>query len=107
MRIDMSEISIPNESRRELFKTVGSGLAATLASGVAHAQFKAESVSPSISLQRKGIDLALNVINPDFLEAGAKKNYSEAVHIFVTRGRVAPTAGSMCAGPPYRVRTDH
>ncbi len=65
---------------------VGVGLAATLVSGVAFAQFKVESGSPSISLQRKSIDRALNVINPDLLEAEAKKVYSEAVYTFVTQG---------------------
>lgn len=49
MRIDLPEAPVPNESRRELCKMAGIGLAATLAPGVALAQLKAESGSPSIS----------------------------------------------------------
>lgn len=86
MRIHMPEAPVPNESRREIFKMAGIGLAATLAPGLAFAQLKAESSSPSLSLQRKGIDRALTVINPDLLEAEARKVYSEAVYVFVTQG---------------------
>lgn len=86
MHTDIPETSAPNESRRDLFKMAGFGLAATLAPGLALAQLKAESGSPSLSLQRKGIDRALNIINPDILEAEAKKVYSEAVYAFVTQG---------------------
>lgn len=86
MRTDMPEESIQNESRRKLFKMAGIGVAATLAPGAALAQLKAESGSPSLSLVRKGIDRALDVINPDLLEAEAKKVYSEAVYAFVTQG---------------------
>lgn len=86
MPIDMPEASAPNESRRKLLKVAGIGLAATLVPGMALAQLKAESGSPPLSLQRKGIDRALNVINPDLLEAEAKKVYSEPVYLFVTQG---------------------
>lgn len=86
MHADIPTPSAPNESRRDLFKMAGFGLAATLAPGIALAQLKAESGSPSLALQRKGIDRALNIINPDLLEAEAKKIYSEAVYVFVTQG---------------------
>lgn len=86
MHNDRPEASAPDASRRELFKLAGAGLAATLAPGVALAQLKAESGSPTLSLERKGIDRALNVINADLLEAEAKKMYTEAVYAFVTQG---------------------
>ncbi len=86
MQTDSTDASIPNESRRGLFRLAGAGMAAALAPGAVLAQLKAESGSPAVTLERKGINRALDIINPDLLEAEAKKVYSDAVYIFVTQG---------------------
>ena len=86
MRTDLTDLAVPNLSRRSLFRLAGAGVAATLAPGAVLAQLKAESGSPSVTLERKGINRALEIVNPDLLEAEAKKIYSDAVYVFVTQG---------------------
>jgi len=86
MRTDLTDLAVPNLSRRGLFRLAGAGVAATLAPSAVLAQLKAESGSPSVTLERKGINRALEIVNPDLLEAEAKKIYSDAVYVFVTQG---------------------
>jgi lactate oxidase len=75
-------------SRRSLLQLAGAGLAASALGGtrLAHGQVPEESSTEALTLQRKGIDRELQVINIDLLEADAKKVYTDAVYAFVVNG---------------------
>lgn len=75
-----------SSSRRGLFKYAGAGVAAMALSSQASAQVAEEAGTPALTLTRKGIDKALDVVNIDLLEEAASRNYSEGVRAFVLHG---------------------
>lgn len=76
----------PPASRRDLFRIAGVGVAAMALSSRAAAQVAEEANTEALTLSRKGIDKALDVINIDLLEEAACRNYSEGVKAFVLNG---------------------
>ena len=77
-----------NSSRRELLQLAGAGIAAAALSmaGVARAQVQEEAENEPVTIVRKGIDKAIEVINVDLLEAEAKTRLSEGVYVFIAHG---------------------
>ena len=79
----------PVKARRHFMGAAGAGLAGLLLSGQhsAQAQLAAESGSPSVMIERRGINRELNIINPEQLEEDAKKTvYTDAEYVFVAHG---------------------
>jgi L-lactate oxidase len=73
-----------NASRRAMLQWAGAGLAAAWSmTGVARAQVQEEADNEPVTIVRKGIDKALEVINVDLLEAEAKTRLSEGVYVFI------------------------
>ena len=77
-----------NASSRDMLQLAGAGLAAAALSmtGVARAQVQEEADNEPVTIVRKGIDKALDVINVDLLEAEAKTRLSEGVYVFIAHG---------------------
>jgi L-lactate oxidase len=77
-----------NASRRDMLQLAGAGLTAAALSmtGVARAQVQEEADNEPVTIVRKGIDKALEVINVDLLEAEAKTRLSEGVYVFIAHG---------------------
>lgn len=73
-------------SRRDLLKYAGAGIATAALASRAGAQVAEEANTEPLTLTRKGIDKALNVVNIDLLQEAAAKNYSEGVRAFVFNG---------------------
>jgi lactate oxidase len=66
---------------------VGSVSAAALSMArSARAQVAQEAENEPVTIQRKGIDKYLDVINVDLLEADAKKHLPEGVYVFIAHG---------------------
>ena len=75
-------------SRRDLLKLAGAGAAsaALAAAGFVWAQVKEEADNEPVTIVRKGIDKAIEVINVDLLEAEAKTRLTEGVYVFIAHG---------------------
>jgi lactate oxidase len=72
-----------------MLQVIGTGLASVAAlsmAGVARAQVREEADNEPVTILRKGIDKALDVINVDLLEAEAKTRLSEGVYVFIAHG---------------------
>ncbi|HEY0214694.1 MAG TPA: alpha-hydroxy-acid oxidizing protein [Paenirhodobacter sp.] len=77
-------------TRRDIFKLAGAGVAAATVISAkatpAFAQVAEEVNTPTLTLARKGIDKALDVINVDYLEEAVNEVYTEGVRVFVMNG---------------------
>lgn len=82
------DITLMNESRRDMFRLAGAGLGAVAlgATGLARAQVPEEANTDPLNIVRKGINKDIRVYNIDLLEAEAKTKYSEGVYVFVAHG---------------------
>jgi L-lactate oxidase len=76
-------------SRRDMLRLVGVGSVSAAALSMARsarAQVAQEAENEPVTIQRKGIDKYLDVINVDLLEADAKKHLPEGVYVFIAHG---------------------
>lgn len=76
----------PQPSRRGLLKYASAGIATVALTSKAKAQVAEEANTEPLTLSRKGIDKALDVVNVELLQEAAAKNYSEGVRAFVFNG---------------------
>lgn len=86
---NISEVQVSQPVRRRLMGAAGAGLAGLWLSSErsAHAQLAAEANSPSVMIERRGINRPLNIISPEMLEEEAKKTvYTDAEYVFVSHG---------------------
>jgi lactate oxidase len=76
-------------SRRGLLTWAGVGIASVAAlsiGGTAHAQVAEEANTDPLTITRKGINKALEVISADILEEQAKAVLPEGVYVFIAHG---------------------
>jgi lactate oxidase len=64
----------------------GLAIAALSVTRFARAQVQEEAENEPVTIVRKGIDKAIEVINVDLLEAQAKRVVPEGVYVFIAHG---------------------